>query len=62
MPLNFVVDDKCKRCGKPITLAVIELHPTRADAALQSLECAECGHVKTKTLSLRQRVQPGLAA
>jgi hypothetical protein len=62
MPLNILVDESCPRCGKPITLAVIERHPTRADAAVQSFECADCGHVKTKLLSLRRRVQPELAA
>ena len=51
--MTLFVDDRCPRCGKSIRLAVIELHPTRTDAAIHSLTCADCGHVKTKVLSLR---------
>jgi hypothetical protein len=33
MSLKFVVDHNCLKCGKPITLAVIDLHPTDRDVA-----------------------------
>jgi hypothetical protein len=59
MSLNFAVDlavdDSCPRRRKPIKLATIEPHPTRADRAFHSIECASCGYVRTKVLSF----QPG---
>jgi hypothetical protein len=53
MSLNFAIADTCPRCRKPIRLATIKPHPTRPDEALHSLECADCGPVKTKVLPLR---------
>ena len=58
MALNFMVDDICPKCGKPIRRAVIDLHPTRADASIHSLKCADCGYEKTKVLSLRPTAPP----
>jgi hypothetical protein len=61
--LNFPVDDNCPRCGKPIRLAVIEIHPIRSDAAIRSLTCTHCDHVKITVLSLRtDNPPPKLAA
>jgi uncharacterized Zn finger protein len=62
MPLNIAVDEKCPRCGKPITVAVIDLHPTRLDKAIESFECAGCGYVKTAVLSLRSNKKSKAAA
>jgi C4-type Zn-finger protein len=58
MPLNFVVDDICPKCGKPIRHAVIDLHPTQSEAAIHSLKCAGCGYEKTRVLSLRPTAPP----
>jgi uncharacterized Zn finger protein len=58
MPLNFVVDNTCPRCGSTIRHAVIDLHPTNRDAATQLLKCADCGSEKTKVLSLRPAAPP----
>jgi C4-type Zn-finger protein len=58
MSLNFVVDHNCLKCGKPITLAVIDLHPTDRDVAIHSLKCAGCGYEKTRVLSLRPAAPP----
>jgi hypothetical protein len=42
---------------------VIEPHPSRSEFALQNLECADCGPVKTKILSLKPGAKaPELAA
>jgi hypothetical protein len=40
--------------------AIIEPHPTRPDLALQNFECADCGPIKTRILSLKPA--PELAA
>jgi hypothetical protein len=53
MPLHIPTDDSCPRCGKQIRFAVIESHPIRNDIARHSLQCVDCGPVKTKLLSLR---------
>jgi Zn ribbon nucleic-acid-binding protein len=55
MPLSFVANSDCPKCEKLIRLAVIDTHPTRADMALRSLHCAECGHVQTTLLSIGRR-------
>jgi len=58
MPFTFYIDDTCPKCRKPKMQAVIEPHPTRCDLALQNFECADCGPVKTKVLSLRPGAPP----
>ena len=52
MPFTLYVDYICPKCRKPTMQAVVELHPTNPDLALQNFECAECGPVKTKIISL----------
>jgi uncharacterized Zn finger protein len=54
----FQVRATCPRCGKPVTLAVVEAHPTRTDIALHSFECMDCGAVRTKAVSLRADKSP----
>lgn len=54
MSLTFVIDDDCPKCRKPIRFAVVDLHPTRTDAAIHTLTCAYCGHAKTTVLPLRR--------
>jgi hypothetical protein len=53
MPFTLYVDDSCPKCRKPTMRAVVELHPTNPDLALQNFECADCGPVRTKILSLK---------
>jgi len=63
MSLTLFIHDTCPKCHKPIMQAIIEPHPTRRDLALQNFECADCGAVKTKVLSLKSREpSPELAA
>jgi hypothetical protein len=38
--------------------AIIEPHPSRRDLALENFECADCGPVKTKVLSLKSDAPP----
>jgi uncharacterized Zn finger protein len=51
--MQFQVSETCPRCGKPVSLAIVELHPTRTDIALHSFECTDCGPVRTRAVSLR---------
>jgi ssDNA-binding Zn-finger/Zn-ribbon topoisomerase 1 len=53
MSFTLYVDDTCPKCRKPTMQAVVELHPTNPDLALQNFECAECGPVKTKVILLK---------
>jgi len=63
MSFDLFVDDTCPKCRKPLTLAVIERHPTRRDLAVHNLKCASCGTVKNKILSLKLgESSPELAA
>ena len=61
MAFNLNVDDICPKCRKPTMQAVVELHPTNPDLALQDFHCADCGPVKTKIISLRSKTgsRPG---
>jgi hypothetical protein len=58
MSLALFTRDTCPKCHKPIMQAVIEPHPTRRHLALQNFECADCGAVKTKVLSLKPGAPP----
>jgi hypothetical protein len=53
MSLIFHLNDPCPKCGKPTMQAEIELHPTRSDLAVHNFQCANCGPVKSKILSLK---------
>ena len=33
--MQFQIRETCPRCRKPVTVATVELHPTRNDRALQ---------------------------
>jgi transposase-like protein len=43
----------CPRCRKPVTIATIEPHPTRADIAHHNYQCEDCGPVLTRAVSLK---------
>jgi hypothetical protein len=53
MAFTLYVDDSCPKCRKPTLQAVVQLHPTNPNLALQSFECVACGPVRTKILSLK---------
>jgi ssDNA-binding Zn-finger/Zn-ribbon topoisomerase 1 len=53
MSLTLYVDDTCPKCRKPIKVAVIELHPSCPDLAIQNFQCVDCGSVKSKVISLK---------
>jgi transposase-like protein len=50
-----VIDVNCPRCRKAISLATIEVHPTRPEIAHQNYMCVDCGPVITKIISLREK-------
>jgi rRNA maturation protein Nop10 len=56
--MQFQVRETCPRCGKLVSLAIVELHPTRTDLALHSFECSECGPVRTRAVPLRGEKSP----
>jgi uncharacterized Zn finger protein len=63
MSFTLSFNDTCPKCHKPIMQAVIESRPSNRDLALQNFECADCGLVKTRILSLRPGAKtPELAA
>jgi hypothetical protein len=53
MPFDLFIDDTCPKCRMPVKRASIERHPFHRDLALQNFKCADCGHVKTKVISLK---------
>jgi len=56
--MQFQVSETCPRCGKPVSLAIVEPHPTRTDTALHFYECTDCGSVRTRAVSLRADKSP----
>lgn len=56
--MTFFTDYRCPKCGKPTVETVVEPHPSRRDVALQNFECADCGVVRTKVLSLKLGAPP----
>ena len=40
---DVCMNDVCPKCRKPLKPGVIRPHPTRADLAVHSFECANCG-------------------
>jgi len=63
MPFTLYIDDICPKCHQPVILTVIELHPSRPDLAIHNFQCADCGVVEGKIVSLKPgKTSPGLAA
>jgi hypothetical protein len=58
MSFTTSFNDTCPKCHKSIMRAVFESHPSNRDLALQNFECAECGPIKTKILSLKPGTLP----
>jgi ribosomal protein S27AE len=47
-----ISDTLCPRCHQPVTMASIELHPTRPDIAHHNYICKDCGPVMARAVSL----------
>jgi uncharacterized Zn finger protein len=48
------MNDVCPKCRRLLKLDVIRPHPIRADLAVHSFECTNCGAVKTNVLFRKQ--------
>jgi RNase P subunit RPR2 len=48
----------CPKCHEPLMQAVVEAHPSRRDIAYHNFECADCGPIKTKVISLNRDEPP----
>ena len=55
MSLTLFIDEPCPKCRKPIRQTTIDVHPTNRDLPLHIYECADCGPVKTKIISLKPK-------
>jgi len=53
MWIQNIVHNACPICGKEITLAVVELHPTHREMELHTYRCVDCGPVKTTSVRPR---------
>ena len=47
MRIRNTVQEPCPVCGKEITLASTEPHPTHPEIELRTYRCEDCGPVKT---------------
>jgi C4-type Zn-finger protein len=47
MRIRNTVQEACPVCGKEITLASTEPHPTHPEIELRTYRCEDCGPVKT---------------
>jgi hypothetical protein len=61
MSLVLSSGEICPRCRKPLMQGVVEAYPSRRDPALHNFQCADCGPVKTKIISLTPKpdLRPG---
>jgi hypothetical protein len=53
MSIDLFMNDTCPKCRKPIRRTTVTPHPTRRELAIHSFECADCGPVKTKIISVK---------
>jgi hypothetical protein len=53
MSIDLFMNDTRPKCRKPIKETTVTPHPTRHDLGIHNLECADCGVVRTKILSLK---------
>lgn len=53
-------DEKCSRCGTPLSVVLFEAHPSRADVAVRIVQCVVCGLVVTTEVSISEhKPEPG---
>jgi len=50
MRVQNILRNACPICGKEITLAAIEPHPTHSERELHTYRCVDCGPVKTTSV------------
>jgi hypothetical protein len=62
MPYRLFNDIPCPKCHKPVKVCAIELHSARRELAIQYFQCADCGDVEAKFISLKPFKLPELAA
>ena len=62
MSFTLFIDTPCPKCLKPVKACAIELHLTRRELAIQYFQCADCGDVEAKFISLKPLKVPELAA
>jgi hypothetical protein len=61
MSLVLSRGEVCPKCRNAVMQSVVEAHPSRHDIALHNFECADCGPIKTKVISLKPKtdLRPG---
>ena len=62
MFFTLFADTPCPTCHKPVKVCVIELHAARREIAIRYFQCADCGDVEAKFISLKPLKPPELAA
>ena len=62
MTFRLFIDIPCPKCHKPVKVRAIELHGARHELAIQYFQCADCGDVAAKFISLKPLKWPELAA
>jgi hypothetical protein len=58
MVLVLSSSEVCPKCRKALMQGSVEAHPSRRDIAYHNFECADCGPIKTKVLSLKSGEPP----
>ncbi len=61
MSLILSSGEVCPKCRKPLMQGVVEAYPSRRDIAFHNFQCADCGPIRTKVLSLTPKtdLKPG---
>jgi hypothetical protein len=62
MSFTLFIDTPCPKCHNPVKVLAIELHLARRELAIQYFQCADCGDVEAKFISLKPLTPPALAA
>ena len=62
MSFTLFIDTPCPKCHEPVKVRAIELHLARRELAIQYFQCADCGDVEAKFISLKPLTPPALAA
>lgn len=53
MSFTLFIDTPCPKCHEPVKVRAIELHLARRELAIQYFQCADCGDVEAKFISLK---------
>jgi len=60
--MQFQIRETCPRCRKPVTVATVELHPTRNDRALQRSPDRQRSIERRRRLAASEPLLPQLAS